>query len=717
MDKTQQNATGTTGQEPSPQRMVARRLSRVQPEIRQVLVGVIEDLSKLLDAMFADVDDYFFSRAEDAEDANHHGTYFDSMRSTRIHRRSIKTRLFEDIIETASRFWRRTERKARDSGASQEPRSSDGPQLSVVTDDEFELSVAISGMTEKGNVRHGRAFRSLEDTLDSINDKAKASRGRHPLGIETITDAFVTATRELSLELPAMISLLKLFERHVVDHMGRVYGSALSRLADAGVSIAENPETPPADDRPLAGGSQGAYNGTVDFSELQRYLKGNPHYDGNQTGGRVGANVEQLLDTVSSVQHQYLERLPVFESAGRRPPSLQAFLLNSPMAEGGFRDAGQDQRDMLKLVSDLFEYIFHNENLSVASKALIARMQIPVLKLALVDESLFSDADHPTRRLVNRLAVDGIGWPASEALLKRNALYLAAERMVAQLNECAKPSAELFAELLDEWSDLVAGHRRRAETTVRRLNESVRGKAKLEAAKRIVQTTVNETACDVQLPRVVTEFITDYWTPAMVVACVKHGTGGEPWRRLCGTLEELLAAFNPASESLELDVGELVSELRECLQDYGTDRSVAAEALDPIAEALNRVSDPALVGYEVEDLEVLEEITLTDVADPDAETEPSSDDYRLIHFEPGSWAEFDEPAGPRRSKLAMIDENQLYIFTDDAGRKVREMSRAKVLQGLAAGIIRIVREELLVEKAIDELIANLKTFSPGKRSG
>jgi hypothetical protein len=385
-------------------------------------------------------------------------------------------------------------------------------------------------------------------------------------------------------------------------------------------------------------------------------------------------------------------------------------LLNSPAAAGGFSEAGRDQRDMLKLVSDLFEYVFRNENLSVASKALIARMQIPVLKISLVDESLFCNADHPARCLVNRLADDGIGWPASEALLKRNALYMAGEKMVAQLNECAKPSIERFSQSLAEWSDLVASHRRRAETTVRRLNETVRGKAKLEAAKRIVQTTVNQSASDVQLPRAVTEFITEFWTPAMVVACVKHGTGGEPWQRVCSVLDDLLMVFAQPAESEDLEADALLLNLRECLQVYGTDRSVASEALDPIAEALKRMTDPTLAGYEVEDLEVLEEITLTDVAD--AEAEQTTDDY--VHIEPGSWIEFRDVAGTTRCKLSMIDENQLCIFTDDSGRKARAVPRVRVSEGLASGSMKLVRETALVEEAIDELMANLKSYTPPK---
>lgn len=685
-------------------RLAASKLPGIQPHTRQLVTMVIQDLSGLLDAVFADVDDYFFSRAETADDTTDHGSYFESMRVIRIQRKSIKTRFRNDLVNAASAYWSNRSGKTVSPGTNHLQRPASAP-LSVVTDDEFEVSVAISGMAEKGNARYGRIFRTLETTLSGIEGGETAAKTRHPLAIATIIDTFITATRDLSLELPAMISLLKLFERHVVDYMGRVYTSALRNLEEAGITIAgESDKTSVAGREP---------KGTIEFSELQRRLRTVSNDAIPNSTDPV--NVDQLLDTVSSVQHQYLERLPVFESARRRPPSLQAFLLNAPASAGGFRDAGRDQRDMLKLVSDLFEYIFKNENLSVASKALIARIQIPVLKVALVDDTLFSDSRHPAREFVNRLSSDGIGWPASEALLKRNPLYLAAERMVAQLNESTRPTVELFADLLAEWSDLASRHQRRSTTAVRRLNESVRGKAKLEAAKRIVQTTVNESARDIQLPHVVAEFLTEYWTPAMVVACVKHGTQVASWDRLCDAFHRLLAVFDQSSDRQEFDAEALIQDLRECLRDYGTDQSMADTALGPVDEALKRMGDPTLAGYEVEDLEVLEEIVLTDVADPGLTPDTDDEDYRLVHLEPGSWAEFHDSEGSRRYRLAIVNENQLYIFTDDSGRKTCELSRPKLLAGLVSGSIKIVHEEPPIDKAIDELIANLMSYSPVKR--
>jgi hypothetical protein len=276
---------------------------------------MIEDLSGLLDAMFADVDDYFFSRAESTTSSDKHGAFFDSMRTIRIHRKSTKADFFSEFVDAASRFWCSEDPTIPEPGESGELHRTSGYQLSVVTDDEFELSVAISGLTEKCNARYGRVFRTLEATLSSLTGQATKSRGRHPLGIGSIADAFVNATGRLNLGLPAMISLLKLFERRVVDNMGRVYSSALHRLAQSGISIAEDSIVPAAAQRPTSVVAQGTQRGTFEFSELQRYLQQVTHDDGGGHNSRPAVNLDQLLDAVSSVQHQYLERLPLLQGA------------------------------------------------------------------------------------------------------------------------------------------------------------------------------------------------------------------------------------------------------------------------------------------------------------------------------------------------------------------------------------------------------------------
>ena len=60
------------------------------------------------------------------------------------------------------------------------------------------------------------------------------------------------------------------------------------------------------------------------------------------------------------------------------------------------------------LISMLFDVIFEDEDLPDRAKALIARLQIPLLKVAIIDPKLFEDKAHPARKLLNALTEAGV---------------------------------------------------------------------------------------------------------------------------------------------------------------------------------------------------------------------------------------------------------------------------------------------------------------------
>ncbi len=64
----------------------------------------------------------------------------------------------------------------------------------------------------------------------------------------------------------------------------------------------------------------------------------------------------------------------------------------------------------IELVAMLFDFIFETRDLPDGIKALLARLQIPVLKAAMLDGAFFAKKSHPSRILVNALAQAGLGW-------------------------------------------------------------------------------------------------------------------------------------------------------------------------------------------------------------------------------------------------------------------------------------------------------------------
>ncbi len=83
---------------------------------------------------------------------------------------------------------------------------------------------------------------------------------------------------------------------------------------------------------------------------------------------------------------------------------LEQLLTRVSVKSGKSRVVGGVDEDVINLIAMLFEFILDDRTLPDCLKALIGRLQIPMLKVAVVDKSFFSRGSHPARRLLNEIA-------------------------------------------------------------------------------------------------------------------------------------------------------------------------------------------------------------------------------------------------------------------------------------------------------------------------
>src|SRR5207244_8171994 len=107
--------------------------------------------------------------------------------------------------------------------------------------------------------------------------------------------------------------------------------------------------------------------------------------------------------------------------------------------------ANQLEAMTIELVAMLFDFIFETKDLPDSVKALIGRLQIPVLKAAMLDGAFFSKKSHPSRQLVNALARAGIGW--SPTMGQDDPLYRKIETLVHRVLDELTDDIGLFDEL------------------------------------------------------------------------------------------------------------------------------------------------------------------------------------------------------------------------------------------------------------------------------
>ena len=93
---------------------------------------------------------------------------------------------------------------------------------------------------------------------------------------------------------------------------------------------------------------------------------------------------------------------------------LERLLERASVKSGKARVVGEVDEDVINLVSMLFEFILDDRTLPDSLKALIGRLQIPMLKVAVLDKTFFSRGSHPARRLLNEIASAALGWVDQE---------------------------------------------------------------------------------------------------------------------------------------------------------------------------------------------------------------------------------------------------------------------------------------------------------------
>ncbi|MCK1786621.1 DUF1631 domain-containing protein, partial [Pseudomonas sp. TNT11] len=422
-----------------------------------------------------------------------------------------------------------------------------------------------------------------------------------------------------------------------------------------------------------------------------------------------------LLRLLSHLQ-QYVPEPDVEDDFDLRN-QLKQLLTRVSVKSGKSRIVEACDEDVINLVALLFEFILHDHAVPHAFKALIARLQIPVLKLAVLDKSLFSRAGHPARRLLNEIGSAVVGWSPGEDYL-RDGLYLRIEQVVQRLlNDFAEDPA-IFSELLSEFSAFTADERRRSALLEQHTRDAEAARLRTDAARQRVADVLNRRLLGKVLPRAVVQFVQQAWSQVLLLASLKHGEQSVQWQTELRTLDELIWSVSlrddtEARRHLLAQLPGLLKALR---------NGLTRVAFDPFSTREFFVRLQALHVQALEGTQTLIEVREPFVFAPglpDAAQDLAADDPDLLkarQLRIGVWLELEEPAQTTlRCKLntimAPIDR---YVFVNRTGLKVLEHSAGQLALAFKRGALRILDDAPLFERALATVTGNLSQFNRGK---
>ncbi len=244
-----------------------------------------------------------------------------------------------------------------------------------------------------------------------------------------------------------------------------------------------------------------------------------------------------------------LERLNGLETLqGNEHPPLSLTEATGPHSWRAFNSKdldlplGQPAAVVLDTLSLIFEAIFAAPELPDAIKTAFGRLQIPILRMAISEQTFFSDLEHPARQLINRMAHLAIGLPRNAS--RDHPVCASLAKLVESVRTNLEKGDNDLPPLLDELEALIAERGRQIQRQASPYVQIVIEHEATEAARSASRTWLNKSLARIRDP-IVSGFLTTHWLGVMQAACLNGGATGELWREGEAVIDELLASFQP----------------------------------------------------------------------------------------------------------------------------------------------------------------------------
>lgn len=725
-------------------------------------------LDKLLTDFFDSADDALFGLADKAGTNQEQTAYFEAMRELRLRRKHMLL----SILQRVSRAFNEIGRFDPLPG-SNGLQDVDQDSLTLMDHGELEQKVAIDNLMTKLRNRHADSIGMLAARVAAMVPGVHFAERQMPLSPEVICTGLGEACADLEIDIRAKLVVLKLFDKLLISQLELLYKEANRLLVQGGILPdlkrapapgSLNQKSRPMTSRAVPPSPSGTVQGldgewdlagesNATFTELSSLLR--QESAAVQFQSSPGA---QQLDTNALMARLGAVQTYRFEMPEGRVAPLSLQLRHALKSEQGEVYAVQQvDNDVINLVTMLFDFILEDRQLPPLMKALIGRLQIPVLKVALCDRSFFNRGGHPARKLLNELAMAGIGWNEKNAS-QRDPLREKIESVVDRLLNEFTDNVGVFSELLQDFSHFMDLDRRRRELVEQRLRDAEEGRARHERAKTAVESLLNESLAHRQVPGVVETLLWEPWRKYLQWILLRESEDSELWHKAVSLTRDIIWTVDPQevdgetrSDLLRAIPG-VVDAIREGLQSIAWDpfaidgmirdlelahvdvlqqlvtfreapaaRDNDAPEATPAPESLAPSSEPSGTGdgHETTSETPVDPVPEPTVADttavPESRGDGPADAVAAQHLEHadrmrvGSWIELANENQKVRCKLAaVIKATGKYIFVNRNGAKVVEYQRDELAAALTAGQITMLDDGLIFDRALESIIDNLR---------
>lgn len=397
----------------------------------------------------------------------------------------------------------------------------------------------------------------------------------------------------------------------------------------------------------------------------------------------------------------------------------------------------------VEIVALMFQAILAEERIPFSARVWFARLQMPVLRVAIAEPEFFGTLQHPARMLIDRMGSCVMGFDA--AAITGSALEGEIRRVVQVIEQYPETGQRVFKLVFDEFVAFLSRYLTQSDTTQRVMSVAQQVEQKETMA---IQYTIElrKMLNDMPVREEIREFLFKIWAEVLAIAALRYGAQGEQTVMLKRVASELVWAASAKPNRTDRarviqDLPQLLQRLRQGMALLGIvdepqeahikiigatlsdaflskTEAIPQAKIEAMAERLTHledfVSDEGGAGDDLPlDAHSIELLLGVDAASieviPDAGgTRVAEDMLAWAHeLQVGNWFMLDH--NDRVSQVQFVwrsERKKLHLFASSDGRSFL-IQAGRLASYLQAGLLVPAEEETLTVRATREALAKL----------
>ena len=760
-------------------------MSHLVEKLKKTAITLIKER---LDHLFEMADSWLMDQIDAARDPRLQQQYTEMMRFLKLYRNQFEKEYFRALNNAFARL--HSPRPApRDSRPVLKDVSFDA--LTLVGHDEMEQNLALESMATRCRSDLDTNLQMLQARLQALLPEIRLNADNNPLDPKVLCEALGRSVTDIPWEVKHDLIFFKLFQQYVLGDYADVIAGADAVLVDAGVlknlserelrqrrqqGVVQRTASAAGTGSAPVGNAGNAGVALPQRQDWSRVLQGalaslqQPRAFSGQTvlGSASERAVSLPLPDLVQLFQQLQSRQTATGTTGYWQTGTLCEQLNEMLqvksrqeksVHGESREFRVDEVDsnIINLVARLFEQVLDQDQLPARVKALLGRLQIPCIRIAVTDPEFLGSARHPARRLINALANAGLELdehPEGHS----DVVFCRIQSVVETILSDYQDDISLIQSLEEEFRQFMARETRRAQLVAQRMASLEEGRAKAAEAKAAVADALQQRLHHQELPEAMAAILDNVWYNYLCWVHHREGKDSFAWNKALfvvdqmlvsllpvdseeeaedrvAAIEELLAAIRLGAERINFHEGHLNSWLAAlnsvlaeraryvapCPEEAPTpvDNPVASQPVNLVDRA-ERLRAPRIPVRPAADSAATGKVTRLDISrkapkkpEPAIELESLPDnDAGLLQARKlavGALMDYRHQGESVRCKLAAhIKSVDKLIFVNRAGAKLFEKSLLEVAHDINEGKLNLLEDSQLFDRALESVISSLR---------